>query len=178
MLLFIHLEHTISISSSKISIHLMLLFIFENDYISDISWIFQYISCYCLSHSAHFRILISKISIHLMLLFIEKEFYSSNKELVFQYISCYCLSAFRIGQGSHSLISIHLMLLFISIENTAISNARNFNTSHVTVYLYERGFVDFADIFQYISCYCLSLILSLYKPMLYHFNTSHVTVYQ
>ena len=54
------------------------------------------------------------------------------------------------------MISIHLMLLFI---------VEQINTMFGT------------DIFQYISCYCLSNILCCAYRMGENFNTSHVTVY-
>ena len=76
------------------------------------------------------------------------------------------------------MISIHLMLLFINMNLITVVNQLYFNTSHVTVYrsLYSSIlflFTDFntshvtvyqlviadvgaLEIFQYISCYCLS----------------------
>ena len=55
------------------------------------------------------------------------------------------------------IISIHLMLLFIKGRGI--------------YYLNLYGF-------QYISCYCLSVLLLLSCTFSKHFNTSHVTVYQ
>ena len=73
-----------------------------------------------------------------------------------------------------------------------------FNTSHVTVYLFWWIHYRVQIIFQYISCYCLSLntssvlipflisihlmLLFIIEPLLrmcmyMYFNTSHVTVY-
>ena len=54
----------------KISIHLMLLFIFNCCLNSSSMYLFQYISCYCLSSRNRRHIFYNKISIHLMLLFI------------------------------------------------------------------------------------------------------------
>ena len=48
------------------------------------------------------------------------------------------------------------MLLFIGIEWLMGTRLFNFNTSHVTVYLDETGENKTLELFQYISCYCLS----------------------
>ena len=74
----------------------------------------------------------------------------------------------------------------------------NFNTSHVTVYQNKSAYDIAKEIFQYISCYCLSTCksffyivneISIHLMLLFicfsaiihcfclHFNTSHVTVY-
>ena len=74
-----------------------------------------------------------------------------------------------------------------------------FNTSHVTVYLIRLSTISLTSIFQYISCYCLSILvlfhsenefISIHLMLLFiklvvriiglsvHFNTSHVTVYR
>ena len=86
---------------------------------------------------------------------------------VFQYISCYCLSPSHWEWPPGVWISIHLMLLFIGVKVSYPSGRENFNTSHVTVYLthYQTGIS--ITIFQYISCYCLSLLpFRLYDPVL------------
>ena len=58
-----------------------------------------------------------------------------------------------------------------------MDDRRNFNTSHVTVYL-KRDDCDFCStIFQYISCYCLSFCSLPPFSVGVDFNTSHVTVY-
>ena len=84
----------------------------------------------------------------------------------FQYISCYCLSD--------------------SVKHTFFAK-KNFNTSHVTVYqkclqVFAVSFhisihlmllfipsgwktVKYDNVFQYISCYCLSLSISGYVPL-------------
>ena len=118
-------------------------------------------------------------------------------------------------------ISIHLMLLFITSGLFSNKSFTNFNTSHVTVYHRVDGGIDQtfyisihlmllfigrrwlcinADLlFQYISCYCLSVFYGvlLLNPFQFQyiscyclskgevfitstftdFNTSHVTVY-
>ena len=117
---------------------------------------FQYISCYCLS-SPGFNVGLS---------------YSR-----FQYISCYCLSLIGVHFQRGHRISIHLMLLFI-ISGFIIPRVKcHFNTSHVTVYLGHRVMELIKDIFQYISCYCLSPELTRSRNIYEYFNTSHVTVY-
>ena len=97
------------------------------------------------------------ISIHLMLLFIGLFHQLLLANRLFQYISCYCLSEFDTSQKCCD---------------------KNFNTSHVTVYLLPQLFRLLTVLisihlmllfiqppicillckssFQYISCYCLS----------------------
>ena len=78
---------------------------------------FQYISCYCLSHYCE-----------ILSIFV----------ITFQYISCYCLSCILSEQLCFNLISIHLMLLFIrDIQTHFMLRTQHFNTSHVTVYLFD-----------------------------------------
>ena len=77
------------------------------------SFIFQYISCYCLSFRSTGRVLWLYISIHLMLLFIGNT---------------------KVKTASTGRISIHLMLLFIVGGEIVINSLKYFNTSHVTVY--------------------------------------------
>ena len=131
-----------------------------------------FISWSCCSRDAR-----SLISIHLMLLFIGEDtgklanyayfntshvtVYQKQKklkiyELGFQYISCYCLSKKSCRTAGSNTISIHLMLLFIIGRKRNLFDALDFNTSHVTVYLWSimRGCRPVTD-----------------------FNTSHVTVY-
>ena len=63
---------------------------------------------------------------------------------IFQYISCYCLSIW---------------------DRLTEKDKENFNTSHVTVYLYSLFIAFLYSSFQYISCYCLSLSISGYVPL-------------
>ena len=56
-----------------------------------------------------------------------------------------------------TFISIHLMLLFILIVMWLANRFHYFNTSHVTVYRAGVRNVASVSIFQYISCYCLSI---------------------
>ncbi len=76
-------------------------------------------------------------------------------------------------------ISIHLMLLFIGIcckYNYGFNGY--FNTSHVTVYRSRTHLIPNNLLFQYISCYCLSIRTGKKEQSSYNFNTSHVTVYR
>ena len=69
------------------------------------------------------------------------------------------------------------MLLFIGILKSSNQSNHNFNTSHVTVYHDKLKNTIQQVIFQYISCYCLSIqTVAMYYNRIY-FNTSHVTVY-
>ena len=91
------------------------------------------------------------------------------------------------------------MLLFIIIPASFAPRFVNFNTSHVTVYRRHTGNDHPVSEFQYISCYCLSIRItipfystkiSIHLMLLFiavtlgmttrclNFNTSHVTVYQ
>ena len=125
------------------------------------------------------RISHNTVSIHLMLLFITVCLAVKGPTSGFQYISCYSLSIY--GRHLHTQknrfntshvtlypgapghctgkvqVSIHLMLLFIVIKI-----AKN-----------EIGYL-----FQYISCYSLSLNFSNLTVAYIGFNTSHVTLYQ
>ena len=188
-------------TTEYISIHLMLLFIDVNEILFGPYVLFQYISCYCLS-----MIGLAK----------------GDDHPVFQYISCYCLSASTASASTISsnfttshvtvyqwyydsrlftfidfntshvtvyqilvmhhafsfLISIHLMLLFIRMA--AVGGERSIVFQYISCYcLSVSGFDSFisAHLFQYISCYCLSgLSLGLFNDQA-DFNTSHVTVY-
>ena len=97
--------------------------------------VFQYISCYCLSETSILSLQKSRISIHLMLLFIFIFRKVAKHIIAFQYISCYCLSLVK------------------ALKSGA---KKDFNTSHVTVYLKLIIPVPILERFQYISCYCLS----------------------
>ena len=105
-------------------------------------------------------------------------FTTMSDKVKFQYISCYSLSAYQIFE---------------------YSDRRCFNTSHVTLYLYDMSILALRQLFQYISCYSLSTktesegidtdmfqyiscySLSLTRPCFFaafsSFNTSHVTLY-
>ena len=97
---------------------------------------FQYISCYCLSR----RALGSKVA--------ENNFNTSH---VTVYLTTYSV------MFPSQVISIHLMLLFILSNAMVATGSVYFNTSHVTVYPVDGSLSSFSFLFQYISCYCLSL---------------------
>ena len=160
-----------------ISIHLMLLFIGDPAVERIQEALFQYILCYCLSDGARGVKLFIQISIHLMLLFILSGSRFRPTHVWFQYISCYCLSRQPSLNPRLNSISIHLMLLFIVLFLCIKKIWINFNTSHVTVYRKELTPKQKAFWFQYISCYCLSLLQLLLPNSPLNFNTSHVTVY-
>ena len=141
----------------------------------------------------------SVISIHLMLLFIKDYKHLSYRRIRFQYISCYCLSLFYCSLSAVHCISIHLMLLFILAYPCADSHHCSISIHLMLLFikaLIEKGWVSM--IFQYISCYCLSVrcadgcyfvFISIHLMLLFiqkqhrdilirkDFNTSHVTVY-
>ena len=124
---------------NEISIHLMLLFIVKVAGHKDDPLKFQYISCYCLS--------IPSADI-------------ASVTISFQYISCYCLSVMRQKElylpwyfnTSHVTVYRYSMMLHSPRYS-------NFNTSHVTVYPVAINIARVSLLFQYISCYCLSIIL-------------------
>ena len=97
-----------------------------------------------------------RVSIHLMLLFILLLQPVQNCQARFQYISCYSLSNGKKNSRNGQQVSIHLMLLFISIPAVSPAWPRSFNTSHVTLYLFQH-------------------VLKLSRHL--RFNTSHVTLY-
>ena len=139
---------------------------------------FQYISCYSLSFSLRLTATSSTVSIHLMLLFIS----IWNSQVL---------------RPDH--VSIHLMLLFIWKKhwrkpaslcfNTShvtlyrhlsgkVKNMKSsFNTSHVTLYRIKSGVSIPVTLFQYISCYSLSVCSYHFTTLMQCFNTSHVTLY-
>ena len=109
-----HLIKGIRLTTPRVSIHLMLLFIVRSNRHGCARWLFQYISCYSLSRTRMMQtFLAGHVSIHLMLLFIGTKT--------------------RQRRGGSS-VSIHLMLLFISLEPLIANTFLCFNTSHVTLY--------------------------------------------
>ena len=117
------------------------------------------------------------ISIHLMLLFIDVNEILFGPYVLFQYISCYCLSMIGLAKGDDHPVFQYISCYCLSASTASASTiSSNFTTSHVTVYQWyydSRLFtfidfntvyhltVDFNDsdiiLFQYISCYCLSI---------------------
>ena len=99
-----------------------------------------------------------RISIHLMLLFIARQKNRSIKQLLISiHLMLLFINICRFKRLLNLSISIHLMLLFINA--LALSTTGN-------------------PLFQYISCYCLSISLSFVTLDFANFNTSHVTVYR
>ena len=114
-----------------------------------------------------------------MLLFIITENETYQTEGIFQYISCYCLSLWHTRSHAFIQISIHLMLLFIYSVDNRHHSYLNFNTSHVTVYLFFTAL----SIFYYCHFNTSHVTVYLLSPSLdssdfLNFNTSHVTVYR
>ena len=178
----------------------MLLFIHMLCYFRQIFIAFQYISCYCLSRllcrlhtgcriSIHLMLLFilaypcadshhCGISIHLMLLFIRVGFFQILSIIKFQYISCYCLSlsSTLVDRMCMDFNTSHVTVYLYSGYKVK-NDIGDFNTSHVTVYPFANLFASTVPAFQYISCYCLSLSDHLTIGKTTYFNTSHVTVY-
>ena len=157
----------------------MLLFIKEAISNAAKNWIFQNISCYCLSKlkevCAGKKYLFQNISCYCL----------SNREIlfrakkVFQNISCYCLSGTALRWHDRTLISKHLMLLFIchiSLEaNMADTISKHLMLLFIHRYQEQSGS---REQFQNISCYCLSELHLYFSLLLCNFKTSHVIVYQ
>ena len=161
-----------------ISIHLMLLLITgvvpEGEEVTK----FQYISCYCLSESVVPWLTLKLISIHLMLLFIVEKMILKDALNEFQYISCYCLSVHGQLTGIvFPYFNTSHVTVYRRPDVTYLLAVINFNTSHVTVYLNPDIDDRKINIFQYISCYCLSYTFEWLQCRTLDFNTSHVTVY-
>ena len=166
--------------SFRISIHLMLRFIMEEE----TGWNPG-----------------SYISIHLMLRFIAQCRFCGQMVQIFQYISCYGLSCrffiwyflfcnfntshvtvyrcFLFTASCTIIISIHLMLRFIIYPDGEKVNISEFQ--YISCYgLSELNQNTYEEIkeFQYISCYGLSNMDPWMLFQYCDFNTSHVTVYQ
>ena len=112
-----------------------------------------------------------------MLLFIITEQVSGEGEAQFQYISCYCLSHTEAVKETlnRNFNTSHVTVYLKKKLNQKMIKSY-FNTSHVTVYRMATFRVNASQIFQYISCYCLSMYGFLPEHKQKYFNTSHVTV--
>ena len=76
----------------------------------------------------------------------------------FQYISCYCLSSIGVSFRKSSVAFQYISCYCLSTnQNVLFAETRDFNTSHVTVYLPANTPSSYLSSFQYISCYCLSV---------------------
>ena len=149
--------HNSCANTRKISIHLMLLFIWVCFPIFNCPKIISIHLMLLFILTAYQQgILSTRISIHLMLLFITSPVPSPMVYAKFQYISCYCLSFWGVKikfADKFQYISCYcLSLLLCCFYFSKI----HFNTSHVTVYLDGQVFANIRGRFQYISCYCLS----------------------
>ncbi len=97
--------------------------------------------------------------------------------LLFQYIPCYCLSEYTYCGYCSFGISIHPMLLFIVKRVQTDIQMINFNTSHVTVYLYIPSSSNMPSLISIHPMLLFIIIHNLYPLRNIYFNTSHVTVY-
>ena len=164
MLLFIPARIAVIGSPISVSIHLMLLFIGYKignycffrlfQYIScyslsqflhtfeQINWKFQYISCYSLSWILSYegRKVLGFNTSHVTLYRLDEN--ESYWSLVFQYISCYSLSVVEIQKlfklKGFQYISCYSLSLWINTESAL---QIRFNTSHVTLYLWQNGLI-------------------------------------
>ena len=141
--------------------------------------VFQYISCYCLSHFLQTNLTTVLISIHLMLLFIGISFFIYFFLKGFQYISCYCLSMEKFSGKDFKKEFQYISCYCLSVFHIPLWGYKlYFNTSHVIVYLPEPyPPISKYCSFQYISCYCLSNMIIRCLQHIRYFNTSHVIVY-
>ena len=99
--------------------------------------------------------------------------------LLFQNISCYCLSCKASAKAMILDISKHLMLLFIQYRKVA-EHEYFIISKHLMLLFIElmRMKNENPNLFQNISCYCLSLLHDPKYGCVHHFKTSHVIVYQ
>ena len=171
---------TIPFYSTKISIHLMLLFIGFALYESGNTMVFQYISCYCLSLYQHSWMCLhqdfntSHVTVYQGYHKAGKEVWDISIHLMLLFITPGQASAIRL-----IYISIHLMLLFINNETAQVAQEILFQ--YISCYcLSPSGCTTLVAVapFQYISCYCLSVIRIAIAGADGYFNTSHVTVYR
>ena len=177
MLLFIIWRNARTDFKEWVSIHLMLLFIVPSDSHEKGPCSFQHISCYSLSQP---QWLLRQTRLCFNTSHVTLYQRGSDRQAVFkafQYISCYSLSAQKDLYWHRIFVSIHLMLLFIKDVDEIIYTHVCFNTSHVTLYhAYWYPHV-LSGVFQYISCYSLSVKQGNTNTEKYSFNTSHVTLY-
>ena len=156
MLLFNLILLAVFVNINPISIHLMLLFNCIKCNLSNLTSLFQYISCYC-----------STLSIVIL-------FRSMPS---FQYISCYCSTSLfdflLITLCSFQYISCYCST---SLYDSFSKGFNDFNTSHVTV---QRDCRNDCETIQAISIHLMLLFNQnniFFLMLLLHFNTSHVTV--
>ena len=191
-----------STRSQRVSIHHMLLFIALQRLQDLYLYSFQYITCYSLSwisrqrwrgHCRFQYITCYSLSV-------PSQSFSLAKYR-FQYITCYSLSnsiILRTDQSGVSIhhmllfiqsrqrtrflvwsVSIHHMLLFIATEESENPPEKLFQyitCYFLSVFLFQNH--GFQELFQYITCYSLSVHTCELLRTETSFNTSHVTLYQ
>ena len=125
-----------TVCTSKVSIHLMLLFIGFLHGEADEADVFQYISCCYLSGVAQRNKRLKVfVSIHLMLLFIEISGDLINFLTWFQYISCCYLSKTGADYWCFQLKFQYISCCYLSVPLRLFSFfIFRFNTSHVVIY--------------------------------------------
>ena len=80
--------------------------------------------------------------------------------------------------STRDIISIHLMLLFITVWMYHPCSRCSISIHLMLLFICNQNCDSRCGwLFQYISCYCLSVLSNHLGQRLRHFNTSHVTVY-
>ena len=143
---------------SRVSIHLMLLFISLEAVKTATTTAFQYISCYSLSTGSGEQIPKHQCFNTSHVTLYRKRIYIFGIRLsVFQYISCYSLS------------------------KTSSWNDRECKFQYISCYSLSVDILcncAIEGMFQYISCYSLSAYQPPISANIASFNTSHVTLYR
>ena len=121
--------------------------------------LFQNISCYCLSQCMmHLGKLQCNFKTSLVIVYLKNSGWTDWTK-AFQNISCYCLSIWQWQVGIQRIcISKHLMLLFI--DSPTMGYAFLLLFQNISCYCLSIHFVKTNSVtlvFQNISCYCLSL---------------------
>ena len=100
-----------------------------------------------------------------------------NSQKTFQYISCYSLSKNAKADTDTKLRfnTSHVTLYHIISQNNK-GNFLGFNTSHVTLYPESATSIDQAKMFQYISCYSLSLVFPIFSLLTFFIISQNTRV--
>ena len=122
--------------------------------------------------------IVSEVSIHLMLLFIQQHLWLLLNIVQFQYISCYSLSVMAGTQGTFrtSFNTSHVTLYLWNVYQKWKLKLC-LNTSHVTLYLASFSDITFPNVGFNTSHVTLYLFQYFTCKCLSGFNTSHVTLY-
>ena len=158
----------------------MLLFIIKPDFAEAGVNTFQYISCYCLSKGTviaeiaykHFNT--SHVTVYQRrrsMLPIRKCYFNTS------HVTVYLHQCFAVLCNNNHFNTSHVTV-YHKLTCFCVTIFFYFNTSHVTVYPDQLLGKRPKEIFQYISCYCLSIRFAEEGIPLIDFNTSHVTVYR